>query len=103
MWLRGRFEPGRDYALVLEAQANDASAAAPARVSIDVNGIEVGEVVSTEAAPRLEAYRFTVPASVLSRSPDAVIRSSADASPDAGGDAGDSRLAVKALALRPAR
>jgi hypothetical protein len=95
--LRGRFEPGRDYVLVLEAEPSAATPEAPQRVAVDVNGVEVGEVVSKGPAPQFETYRFTVPASALSGSPETTISFAAKAGP------GDerARLAVMSLELRP--
>ena len=101
LWLRGRFEPGRDYVLVLEARPGGASPAAPKRVAVEVNGMEVGEVASTGPAPSFESYRFRVPSNVLSRSPETLICFSAKAGPNAGGDSPDTRLAVKTVELRP--
>jgi hypothetical protein len=95
--LRGRFEPDRDYVLVLEAEPSAATPEAPQRVAVDVNGVEVGEVVSKGPAPQFETYRFTVPASALSGSPETTISFAAKAGP------GDerARLAVMSLELRP--
>jgi hypothetical protein len=102
LWLRAAFEPGRDYVLVLEAQANAGSAAALERVAIEVNGIEIGEVASTHPVPSFESYRFTVPASVLSRSPDTVICFSAKGGTAPAGGRPEARLAVESVQLRPA-
>jgi hypothetical protein len=97
LWLRGRFEPFRDYWLVLEGRLRRASPAE--RVTVEVNGVEVGEV-TFEPATRLTTYRFPVPASVLSRSPDTLILFSAKAGPDAGERPPEVRLAVKTVELR---
>jgi hypothetical protein len=98
--LRGRFEPARDYALLIGAQPGPASPAAPKRVTVEVNGMEVGAVASTDPDPRFGSYRFTVPADVLARSPDTVIRFSANAAPGADGQASEAHLALKSLELR---
>jgi hypothetical protein len=101
VWLRGRFEPARDYVLVLAGQVDDASSAGPTRVTVEVNGVEVGEVTSTNSTPRFETYQITVPASVLSRSPETLICFSAKAGTSADGDPASARLAVETLELRP--
>jgi hypothetical protein len=101
LWLRGRFEPGRDYLLVLEAQPGGASPAAPKRVAVAVNGVAVGEVATTDPAPSFESYRFTIPANVLSRSPETLICFSAKAPPNADRDPSPAGLAVKTVELRP--
>jgi hypothetical protein len=95
--LRGRFEPDRDYVLVLEAEPSAATPEAPQRVAVDVNGVEVGEVVSKGPAPQFETYRFTVPASALTRSPDTTVGFSAKPGPGAE----EARLAVRTLEFRP--
>jgi hypothetical protein len=95
--LRGRFEPGRDYALLLDAEPAAATPEAPKRVAVEVNGVEVGEVACADPDPRFETYRFTVPASALSRSPETTISFVAKAGP---GDE-EGRLAVRTFELRP--
>jgi hypothetical protein len=99
--LRGRFEPRRDYVLALEAQMSPSSTATPRRVTIWVNDVEVGEVLSSETDPRFESHRVTVPARVLSRSPVTVIGFSAQAGTPADGDSPEPRLAVRSVELRP--
>ena len=99
VWLRGRLEPSRDYWLLLEAKAGDASPGAPERVAVEVNGVEVGQVTTISPTPRFESYRFSVPARVLSQSPDTVIRFSAKSGPSEG-DLPKARLALRTLELR---
>jgi hypothetical protein len=101
LFLRGRFEPRRACELVLEARMSPPSTAGPQRVTIEVNGVPVGEVLSTDPDPRFERHRFTVPAAALSRSPETLIRFSAKADAPAGGDPPGARLALRSLALRP--
>jgi hypothetical protein len=72
-------------------------------VTIEVNGVPVGEVLSTDPDLRFASHRVTVPAAVLSRSPDTVIRFSARAGAPAGGGPAEPRLAVKSVELRPFR
>jgi hypothetical protein len=101
VWLRGRFEPGRDYLLVVEAQPGDASPRAPKRVAVEVNSMEVGEVATTDPTPSFETYRFLVPSNDLSRFPNTLICFSAKARPNANGDPSEARLAVKTVEFRP--
>jgi hypothetical protein len=100
VFLRGRFEPARDYELRIEAQPGPASEAAPRRVTVEVNGVEVGAVLSTGPAPRFGSYRFKVPADALSRSPETVIRFSAGTEPSAEGAVSEAHLALRSLELR---
>jgi hypothetical protein len=102
LFLRGTFEPRRDYELEIEAQMSPPPTAAPQRVAVEVNGVVVGEVLSADPAPRFERRRVRVPASVLARSPETLIRFSAKAGAPADGDPAGPRLAVRSLALRPA-
>jgi hypothetical protein len=95
--LQGRFEPGRDYVLLLDAEPAAATPEAPKRVAVEVNGVEVGEVACADPDPRFETYRFTVPASALSRSPETTISFVVKAGP---GDE-EGRLAVRTVELRP--
>jgi hypothetical protein len=102
VWLRGKFEPSRGYWLVLEARlVGDVVPGSPERVAVSVNGMEVGQVAPVSPATTFETLRFAVPASVLARSPDTVIRFSAQASGPGPGSA-TARLALRTLELRPA-
>jgi hypothetical protein len=98
--LRGTFEPGRDYALVLEVQPPGGSLVAPVSVAVLVNGVEVGRVTGVRPAPEFETHRYAVPAAVLARSAETVIQFSALPS---GGDTdrAKARLALRTLELRP--
>jgi len=101
VWLRGRFEPSREYLLVIEARPfGDLETLSPAWVAVSVNGVEVGQVEAVGAAARFETYRFPVPASVLSRSPDTLIRFSAQ-TPGAAPGRETARLSLRSLELRP--
>jgi hypothetical protein len=102
LWLRGSFEPTRDYELVLAQRLSDAAAAARQRVSIEINGVRVGDVSPSEATGRFESCRLLVPGSVLSRSVDTVIRfSSESAARTPHSDAGEPGFALQTLVLRP--
>jgi hypothetical protein len=102
VWLRGRFEPSREYLLVIEARpVGDLEPGSPAKVAVSVNGMEVGQV-ALGAEAGFETYRFAVPASVLSRSPDTVIRFSAQAL-GAAPCRETARLALRTLELRSVR
>jgi hypothetical protein len=100
VWLRGKFEPSREYLLVIEARpVGELEPGSPAEVAVSVNGVEVGQVALGVGAG-FETYRFPVPASVLSRSADTLIRFSAQAP---GGVPGreTARLSLRSLELRP--
>jgi hypothetical protein len=100
VWLRGRFEPSREYLLVIEARpVGELEPGSRAKVAVSVNGVEVGQV-ALGAGAGFETYRFPVPASVLSRSPDTLIRFSAQA-PDGVPGRDSARLALRTLELRP--
>jgi hypothetical protein len=102
VWLRGRFEPSREYLLVIEARTvGDLGPGSAAKVAVSVNGAEVGQV-APGAEAGFETYRFAVPGGVLSGSTDTVIRFSARAPGPAPGHAA-ARLALRTLELRPAR
>jgi hypothetical protein len=101
VWLRGRFDPSREHLLVIEARpVGDLEPGSPAKVAVSVNGIEVGQIAALGAGARFETYRFAVPASVLSRSPDTLIRFSAQA-PGAAPGRETARLSLRSLELRP--
>ncbi len=96
VWLRGRFERSRDYSLVVVASLPGATP-----VSVEVNGVEVGELVSGTLEAPFDTYRFAVPASVLSKSTDTVVRFSARHA-GAHGDRPEARLALRTIQLDPA-
>jgi hypothetical protein len=100
VWLRGKFEPSREYLLVIEARpVGGLEPGSPAEVAVSVNGVEVGQV-ALGAGAGFETYRFPVPASVLSRSADTLIRFSARA-PGGVPGRGTARLSLRSLELRP--
>jgi hypothetical protein len=100
VWLRGKFEPSREYLLVIEARpVGELEPGSPAEVAVSVNGVEVGQV-ALGAGAGFETYRFPVPASVLSRSADTLIRFSARA-PGGVPGRGTARLSLRSLELRP--
>lgn len=97
--LRARIEPLRDYELLLEAQLDDASP--PARVRVEVNGVQVGELVGAGPASSFKEYRLAVPASVLARSPETAICFAArDGHPASDTDPQGARLSLQRLELR---
>lgn len=65
-------DPALDYQMVLRAQWVTTSATA-ARVAVQLNGVKVGEVVSNLPGPPIEEHELSIPATVLSRSPDTTI------------------------------
>jgi hypothetical protein len=100
VWLRGKFEPSREYLLVIEARpVGELEPGSPAKVAVSVNGVEVGQV-ALGAGAGFETYRFPVPASVLSRAPDTLIRFSAKA-PGVVPGRETARLSLRSLELRP--
>lgn len=70
--LRMPSDPALDYRMVLRAQWVTTSATAD-RVAVQVNGVKVGELVSNLPGPPIEEHELSIPAAVLSRSPDTTI------------------------------
>jgi hypothetical protein len=100
LFLNVAVEPGRDYVLLLDGSLSGGSPEPTGRVTVEVNGVEVGEVTPGDPAGQFERYRMAVPRGVLSRSPQATILFSVKAL-GAGPDLHDTRLAVQTLELRP--
>jgi hypothetical protein len=94
VWLRGRFEASRAYALVLVG-----SLPAPEPVSVAVNGVEIGRLVAGSVGNQCETRRLAVPAGVLSGSADTMVRFSATAG--AGAGRSTAGLAVRSLEIDP--
>jgi hypothetical protein len=100
LFLNVAVEPGRDYVLLLDGSLSGGSPETTGRVTVEVNGVEVGEVARGDPAGQFARYRMGVPRGVLSRSPQTTILFSVKAL-GAGPDLPDTRLAVQALELRP--
>jgi len=97
--LRALFDPARDYEMVLQAQLYDASPTTPARVTVLVNDLTVGELVSEDPDSAPKEYRLEIPGAVLSRSPDTTITFSAKRSRQ--GQKPRETMAVQTFELRP--
>jgi hypothetical protein len=102
LFLKVAFEQARDYVLLLDGTLSGASPETTGRVTVEVNGVEIGELTPDDPIGQFKRYRMAVPGDVLSRSPQMTILFSVqktDAGP--GLDLPDTRLGVQTLELRP--
>jgi hypothetical protein len=70
-------------------------------VTVEVNGVKIGELAANEPVGQFKRYRMALPGDVLSRAPQATILFSVKgpiAGP--GPDLSDTRLGVQTLELR---
>jgi hypothetical protein len=98
--LRARFEPARDYELVLEAKLDEESPPQSARVRVEVNGVPVGELTGVGPDSQFTEYRLAVPAGVLARSPETMIGFAATGDPASDADPGAAPVLLQTLELR---
>jgi hypothetical protein len=101
LFLKVAFE-ARDYGLLFDGTLSGASPESTGRVTVEVNGVEIGELTPTDAIGQFKRYRLPVPRDVLSRSPQTTILFSVKklgAGP--GPDPPETRLGVQTLELRP--
>jgi hypothetical protein len=99
LFLRAPFDPGRVYVLVVQERLYLSSPSTLARVEILVNGVPVGELVSSQQDQVPKEYRLEVPGAVLARAPDTTITFSAVRPPL--GPAPREALAMQTLVVRP--
>jgi hypothetical protein len=101
LFLKVAFEPGRDYVLLFDGVLSGASPEATGRVTVEVNGMEIGELTPAGSAGQFKRYRMAIPRGVLSRSPQTTILFSAkEPGAGPGPDLPETRLGVQTLELR---
>ena len=68
LFLKVAFEQARDYVLLLDGTLSGASPETTGRVTVEVNGVEIGELAPDDPIGQFRRYRMAVPRAVLSRS-----------------------------------